>query len=128
MIDDRTEQVKREMRRRAAAGMTIAGSIATDIAVDLAPNRTGALRKGIHAEVVESGGDLRVRIVDSVEYARFQEMGAQAAPGKFMRWEDPVTKEVIFAKQIKATPHMRPMVDHMRRVFQGIIDKAVHGK
>ena len=127
MIVDRTEQVKREMRRRAMAGMTVAGSIATDIAVDLAPNRTGALRKGIHAEVGDRGGNIVVRIIDSVFYAIFQEMGAQAAPGKLMIWTDE-KGEKHAAKKIKATPHMRPMVDHMRKVFQGIIDKAVHRK
>ena len=129
MIIDRTEQVKREIRDRARRGMTVAGNVATAAAVEKAPINMGNLRDGIFAKPVEEhGSELRLTIVDSVEYARFQEMGAQAAPGKFMRWKDLKTGEYIFAKKIKATPHMRPMVDHMRTVFQSIIERAVFGK
>ena len=111
MIIDRTEQVKREIRDRARRGMTVAGNVAVATAAEKAPIREGYLRKGIFAKPVEeNGSELRITIVDSVEYARMQEMGP-AGNRKF-----------------KFTPHMRPMVDHMRKVFQAIIDRAVFGK
>lgn len=112
-VVDRTREVKREIHRRAAIGMTVAGGVAVDTAVGFAPHREGFLRKGIFAEKVsDDGKELRIRIIDTVEYADAQERGP--APGSKKAW--------------KFTPHMRPMVDFMQTKFQDIIDKAVFGK
>ena len=83
MIIDRTEQVKREIRDRARQGMTVAGNVAVATAVKDAPHNMGNLRDGIFAKPVEEhGSELRLTIVDSVEYARFQEMGVPAGMPK----------------------------------------------
>lgn len=113
MIIDRTAMVTAEFSRRGAAGLKIASNIAVATAIEKAPIREGFLRKGIFAgPVSQSGDEMRVRIIDSVEYADAQERGP--APGSKKKW--------------KYTPHMRPMIDYMQGVFQGICERAVLGK
>lgn len=112
-VEDRTPQVMAIIRRRAIAGMKVAERTFVSTARELAPVQHGDLRKGIHGEeIIDAGGELRCRVVDSVEYAIHQELGP--LPGTKHKW--------------KFTPHMRPATDHMQRVFKDIIEKAVFWK
>lgn len=101
------------MRKRAMTGMRVAEKTFVSTARELAPVDTGDLRKSITGgEVTSQGGEVRCRVIDSVEYAIHQELGP--LPGTKKKW--------------RFTPHMRPAADYMQTVFQKIMERAVLGR
>lgn len=112
-VVDNTANVTAEFHRRARQGMTVAGNVAEECAVELAPIDKGFLRKGIYvSDIVDDGKTLSMKLISPVEYSIPQELGP--APGS--------------KRQFRFTPFIRPTNDFMQTKFQGIIEKAVLGK
>ena len=120
MVVDRTNEVRREMHRRAMRGVKIAQALNVKTAKELAPfpepvehpYATGTTKREIFgSEVVERGGEMRCRVINPMEYGADQEFGPQ---GSGKRW--------------RFTPHIRPALDHIKGQFRDIIERAVYGK
>ena len=120
MVVDRTNEVRAEMHRRAMRGVKIAQALNVKTAKELAPFRepvkhpyaTGTMKSRIYgSEVVESGGELKCRVINPMEYGAYQEFGPM---GSGKRW--------------RFTPHIRPALDQIRGQFRDIIERAVYGK
>jgi hypothetical protein len=88
----------------------------SNLAKQLAPYRTGNLRRSIHAAVVAiMAASAEGQIGTNLEYAAAQEYGATIVPvnAKMLHWVDPVSGEDIFARQVTLPPrpYMRPALD-----------------
>ena len=120
MVVDRTNEVRREMHRRAMRGVKIAQALNVKTAKELAPSpesvehpyATGTTKREIFGtEITDSNGELKCRVVNPMDYAVYQEFGPQ---GSGKRW--------------RFTPHIRPALDHIKGQFRDIIERAVYGK